>query len=290
MTDSGPKFKILKFLKIISASFGVFLLVLFTVASLRTLSLDVNAGLQLARWEKRNNISLVVDHRQREELLANFKGNVGANSRWLLQMWRGRCHRLTTGWLKCVVTCRGRADPHRVVVRAGHQHHRAAGVRRVPPQRSEHVGSTTVALWSRDPPSDVSVVRTRVTRLSWTVVGPKTRRCVITPLVVSPSLPHSFLLQPGPSWTGGRLQPPVLRARITARPDSVPAAGPHRCGACHRVGWLGGPAVLRSGDGRFHLWSWNHRWQGLLDGMSTPPPPPTPCFKPMMQLHTTVDK
>lgn len=84
MTDSGPKFKVVKFLKIISGSFGVLLLVLFTVASLRTLSLDVNAGLHLARWEKRNNISLAIDHRQREELLANFRGNVGTVRRWLL--------------------------------------------------------------------------------------------------------------------------------------------------------------------------------------------------------------
>lgn len=81
MTDPKPKFKILKFLKIISASFGVVLLVLLTVASLRTLTLDVNAGLQLARWETTNNISLAIDPRQREELLANFKGNLGANSR-----------------------------------------------------------------------------------------------------------------------------------------------------------------------------------------------------------------
>lgn len=80
MADSGPKFRLLKFLKIISVSFGVLLLVLFTVASLRTLSLDVNAGLQLARWEKRNNISLAIDHRQREELLANLKGNTGSRS------------------------------------------------------------------------------------------------------------------------------------------------------------------------------------------------------------------
>uniref|UniRef100_A0A671V9B1 Peptidase M20 domain containing 1, tandem duplicate 2 n=1 Tax=Sparus aurata TaxID=8175 RepID=A0A671V9B1_SPAAU len=73
MTDSGPKFKILKFLKIIICSFIITLLLLFTVASLRTLSLDVNVGLQLARWEKTNNISLDIDQRQREELLANFK-------------------------------------------------------------------------------------------------------------------------------------------------------------------------------------------------------------------------
>lgn len=75
MTDSGTKYKIFKFLKIVIGSFAITILLLFTVASLRTLSLDVNAGLQLARWEKTNNISLVIDHHQREELLENFKGN-----------------------------------------------------------------------------------------------------------------------------------------------------------------------------------------------------------------------
>lgn len=89
----------------------------------------------------------------------------------------------------------------------------------------------------------------------------ETRHCAATSqnLTLSPSLPHSFLLQLGPPRTGGRLQPSVLGARVTAGPDSVSAAGPYRCGACHRGGWLGGPAVLRSGDGRFHLWPWNHR-------------------------------
>ncbi|XP_041801852.1 N-fatty-acyl-amino acid synthase/hydrolase PM20D1.2 [Chelmon rostratus] len=73
MTEPRPKFKIFKFLKIILSSFAITILLLFTVACLRTLSLDVNVGLQLARWEKTNNISLVIDHHQREELLANFK-------------------------------------------------------------------------------------------------------------------------------------------------------------------------------------------------------------------------
>ncbi|KAM6981573.1 N-fatty-acyl-amino acid synthase/hydrolase PM20D1.2 [Tautogolabrus adspersus] len=73
MTDSGPKFKIFKFLKIIISSLFLTVLLLFTLASIRTFTLDVNVGLQLAHWEKTNNISLVIDHHQREELLANFK-------------------------------------------------------------------------------------------------------------------------------------------------------------------------------------------------------------------------
>uniref|UniRef100_A0A8C2ZQZ1 Peptidase M20 domain containing 1, tandem duplicate 1 n=1 Tax=Cyclopterus lumpus TaxID=8103 RepID=A0A8C2ZQZ1_CYCLU len=73
MTDSGPKFKIFKFLKIIIISLLVTALLLFTVASIRTLSLDVNVGLKLARWEKTSNVSLVIDDHQREQLLAHFK-------------------------------------------------------------------------------------------------------------------------------------------------------------------------------------------------------------------------
>lgn len=74
MTNSGPKLKILKCLKIIISSLFITVLLLFTVASIRTFSLDVNVGLQLAQWEKTSNISLVVDDQQREELLRNFKG------------------------------------------------------------------------------------------------------------------------------------------------------------------------------------------------------------------------
>ncbi|XP_049921813.1 N-fatty-acyl-amino acid synthase/hydrolase PM20D1.2 [Epinephelus moara] len=73
MTDSGPKFKIIKFLKIIISSFLITVLLLFTIASIRTLSLDVNVGLQLAQWEKTSNISLAIDQHHREKLLANFK-------------------------------------------------------------------------------------------------------------------------------------------------------------------------------------------------------------------------
>ncbi|XP_060913369.1 N-fatty-acyl-amino acid synthase/hydrolase PM20D1.2-like [Labrus mixtus] len=73
MTDSGPKFKIFKFLKIIISSLFLTVLILFTLACIRTFTLDVNVGLQLAHWEKTNNISLVIDHHRREELLANFK-------------------------------------------------------------------------------------------------------------------------------------------------------------------------------------------------------------------------
>nr|XP_020467594.1 N-fatty-acyl-amino acid synthase/hydrolase PM20D1 [Monopterus albus] len=73
MTDSRANFKVFKLLKIIFSSFLVAALLLFTVASIRTFTLDVNVGLQTAHWEKTNNISLVIDHHQRKELLENFK-------------------------------------------------------------------------------------------------------------------------------------------------------------------------------------------------------------------------
>ncbi|XP_078144394.1 N-fatty-acyl-amino acid synthase/hydrolase PM20D1.2-like isoform X3 [Centroberyx gerrardi] len=73
MTDRGPKFRVCKFLKIIICSLLIITLVLFTIASVRTLSLDVNVGLQLAQWEKTNNLAPDINQRQREELLANFK-------------------------------------------------------------------------------------------------------------------------------------------------------------------------------------------------------------------------
>ncbi|XP_057686236.1 N-fatty-acyl-amino acid synthase/hydrolase PM20D1.2 [Corythoichthys intestinalis] len=63
----------IKFLKIILGTGFAFIFILVTIASIRTLSLDVNAGLQLARWETVSNISFDIDHRKREELLTRFK-------------------------------------------------------------------------------------------------------------------------------------------------------------------------------------------------------------------------
>ncbi|XP_037102158.1 N-fatty-acyl-amino acid synthase/hydrolase PM20D1.2-like isoform X2 [Syngnathus acus] len=48
--------------------------ILFTIASIRTLSLDVNAGVELGRWPTpREPISLDIDQRRREELLTRFQ-------------------------------------------------------------------------------------------------------------------------------------------------------------------------------------------------------------------------
>lgn len=76
MTNPRPEFRIFRFLKLIVVGFVVVTVLLLAAASLRTLSLDVNVGLQLADWEKTSNISLVINQNRREELLANFKGNL----------------------------------------------------------------------------------------------------------------------------------------------------------------------------------------------------------------------
>ncbi|XP_029013325.1 N-fatty-acyl-amino acid synthase/hydrolase PM20D1.2-like isoform X2 [Betta splendens] len=73
MTDSRPGIRIIRWLKIIVSVVFATVFLLFTIASIRTLSLDVNIGLQLARWEKTNNLSLVLDGAQREALVARFK-------------------------------------------------------------------------------------------------------------------------------------------------------------------------------------------------------------------------
>ncbi|XP_061530194.1 N-fatty-acyl-amino acid synthase/hydrolase PM20D1.2 isoform X2 [Phycodurus eques] len=52
----------IKFLKIIIGTGFIVVFILVTIASIRTLSLDVNAGLQLARWETPSDISLDIDH------------------------------------------------------------------------------------------------------------------------------------------------------------------------------------------------------------------------------------
>lgn len=122
MTDSSQKIKLIKFLKITAGSFVIVILLLFTAASLRILSLDVNVGLQLAQWEKTNNITLVIDDHQREELLTNFKGNVPPVTL--------RVSVIVTEdmFILCVCSSRSHPDPHGVSLGDGDQHHRAAAV------------------------------------------------------------------------------------------------------------------------------------------------------------------
>jgi len=75
MTAHNTLWKLFKFLKVLL--FGVIFLitVLFLVATVRTFTFDVGAGLQLGKWENTTTISLHLIPQQRKNLLANFKGN-----------------------------------------------------------------------------------------------------------------------------------------------------------------------------------------------------------------------
>lgn len=90
-----PQLKLVKVVKVLVSSLLLAAAALFTAASIRTVSLDVNVGLQLAHWEKTNNISLVINQQQREELLACFKGNLARKLTQRVCLWtelyRTRC-------------------------------------------------------------------------------------------------------------------------------------------------------------------------------------------------------
>ncbi|XP_019720755.1 N-fatty-acyl-amino acid synthase/hydrolase PM20D1.2 isoform X1 [Hippocampus comes] len=65
---------VIKCVKLLIAGGFAAVFILFTIASIRTLTLDGNVGgLQLAHWETPNLISLDIDQRKREELLAHFQ-------------------------------------------------------------------------------------------------------------------------------------------------------------------------------------------------------------------------
>ncbi|XP_053705468.1 N-fatty-acyl-amino acid synthase/hydrolase PM20D1.2 isoform X1 [Synchiropus splendidus] len=76
MKGTDTKNGILRFLKCLSISVAVVVLVLFSVVLLRALSLDVHVGLKVARWEQTRNLSLNIDHSRRTELLDHFKESI----------------------------------------------------------------------------------------------------------------------------------------------------------------------------------------------------------------------
>ncbi len=73
------------------------------------------------------------------------------------------------------------------------------------------------------------------------------------------SLPKDLLIQSGPTWDGGKLQPPVHSTRTRAWSGAVHAAGTHWCSAGWWGGWVGCSSFLCSRAQRLHLWTRNHR-------------------------------
>ncbi|KAJ8265118.1 hypothetical protein COCON_G00142170 [Conger conger] len=76
MAGQSTKIRLWKFVKITCLSLTGLLIVLLLVAAIRTFSLDVNVGLNLANWEKTKTIAPDISHKQRELLLANFKAAI----------------------------------------------------------------------------------------------------------------------------------------------------------------------------------------------------------------------
>ncbi|XP_053338993.1 N-fatty-acyl-amino acid synthase/hydrolase PM20D1.2-like [Clarias gariepinus] len=73
MTARSALPKICKFLKVVALIMFLALLGLFLVVTVRTFTIEVNAGLQHAQWEKTAFVSADLSAAQRDVLLANFK-------------------------------------------------------------------------------------------------------------------------------------------------------------------------------------------------------------------------
>ncbi|ROL53248.1 N-fatty-acyl-amino acid synthase/hydrolase PM20D1.2 [Anabarilius grahami] len=76
MTGHSTHWKLFKFLKVLLFSAIFAIAVLFLVATVRTFTFDVNAGLELGKWENTTTISLHLSPQQRKNLLPNFKAAI----------------------------------------------------------------------------------------------------------------------------------------------------------------------------------------------------------------------
>ncbi|XP_062397951.1 N-fatty-acyl-amino acid synthase/hydrolase PM20D1.2-like [Sardina pilchardus] len=73
MTGQSVSLRITRLLKVVFLSLLFVFTVTILVATVRTISLDVNTELKLARWEKTDHISPNITSEYRQRLIANFK-------------------------------------------------------------------------------------------------------------------------------------------------------------------------------------------------------------------------
>ncbi|KAG9269546.1 N-fatty-acyl-amino acid synthase/hydrolase PM20D1 [Astyanax mexicanus] len=73
MTGHSSPWRIVRLVKVAFLTVLLIALIVFSVATVRTLTLEVNAGLQLAEWEKTSSIKPEISKQQRELLLHNFR-------------------------------------------------------------------------------------------------------------------------------------------------------------------------------------------------------------------------
>ncbi|XP_006628512.1 N-fatty-acyl-amino acid synthase/hydrolase PM20D1.2 [Lepisosteus oculatus] len=76
MTGRSTRFQLWRFLKVALLSALLLVCVLLVVATIRTLTLDVNEGLGLARWEEKEIVPFGISPLQRQQLLDNFKAAI----------------------------------------------------------------------------------------------------------------------------------------------------------------------------------------------------------------------
>lgn len=76
MTGHKTQWKLFKLFKVVLLTFILSLTLLFLVATVRTFTFDVSAGLHLGKWENTNTIAPHLTPQQKKDLLANFKAAI----------------------------------------------------------------------------------------------------------------------------------------------------------------------------------------------------------------------
>ncbi|XP_055044044.2 N-fatty-acyl-amino acid synthase/hydrolase PM20D1.2 isoform X2 [Misgurnus anguillicaudatus] len=76
MTGYKTQWKLFTLFKVLLLSFILSVTLLFLVATVRTFTFDVSAGLHLGKWENTNTIAPRLTPQQRKDLLANFKAAI----------------------------------------------------------------------------------------------------------------------------------------------------------------------------------------------------------------------
>ena len=87
MSGQSVRLRITKLLKVVILSLLFVITVLILVATVRTISLDVNTGLKLARWERTEHVPPNITSEYRQRLVSNFKGKLTARAGSLNYMW-----------------------------------------------------------------------------------------------------------------------------------------------------------------------------------------------------------
>lgn len=81
------RLRITKLLKVVFLSLLFIFTGLILVATVRTISLDVNIGLKLAQWEMTEHIPPNITSAHRQRLISNFKGKFAVQACSSNDLW-----------------------------------------------------------------------------------------------------------------------------------------------------------------------------------------------------------